>query len=41
MNVPLWLWLATAFGLAVQVQKIDLRPGGELIYAMTTCGPSA
>jgi uncharacterized protein YndB with AHSA1/START domain len=26
-------------GFTVRVQKIDLRPGGELIYAMTATGP--
>jgi uncharacterized protein YndB with AHSA1/START domain len=26
-------------GFAVKVQKLDLRPGGELVYAMTASGP--
>lgn len=27
-------------GFAVKVHKLDLRPGGELLYAMTATGPS-
>jgi uncharacterized protein YndB with AHSA1/START domain len=27
-------------GFAVQVRKIDLRPGGELLYAMTATAPA-
>src|SRR3989442_2572146 len=26
-------------GFRVEVRKLDLRPGGELIYAMTATGP--